>query len=1050
MKVLMKRAKIFFAALLISLAAVVASAQNISVSGVVTDAATGETVIEANVRLKGSSTVYTMTNFDGKYTISVPSNAVLEISILGYKTAEVAVAGRSQVNVALEFDSDVLDETIVVAYGVQKKSSFVGAATQLSGEKLEKMQTSNITKSLEGAVAGLQVASSSGTPGSGSSIQIRGFGSVNASTSPLIVVDGVPYEGSLNSIPAQDIESLTVLKDAAANSMYGARGSNGVIIITTKRGGAGKVNISFDAKYGVNSRAVPTYDVISNPSEYYEMSWEAIRNALTGLDAAQRGITASATLFDNLGPYNIYKNVADAELIDPSTGKINPNATERKWADDWNRDVFRPGARQEYSLAASGGSENTQGYFSLAYLDDAGYVPTSAFKRISMRAKVDHRVRDFIKAGINIAYSNTTQSQYSNSEQNNYGNLFMFTQSIAPIYPIYLYDADGVQQKDASGRALYDWGETGRAFAPSMNPFGQLMASQYSTVRDNISSRGYLNVDILKDLVFSANVAFDVFNTKTIAYTTPAGGDAKAVGGRGNHDLGRYTALNANQLLTWTPTFGENNLNVLLGHEIKSDTSYSLESEMTKFVDPNVPDFNNAIVYQGLYSASSSYFLEGFFGRAEYNYAGKYYLSASYRVDGSSRFAPEKRWGDFWAVGASWNAKQESFLQDVAEINYLKVKASFGTQGNDNIGYTKVYENLYQIDRVDGEAALTQTFRAAPEVSWEKSNNFNVGFETKIFDRVAVNFDYFIKETKDMIYSRPLPLSQGKPSTQLVNDMDMMNKGIEFEISADIIKNRDFSWNVSLNGTHYKNSITRLPSDYPVDGKQVGNYWRELGSPLYTFYLYEYAGVDPKTGSPLYNKYTPVLDENGKPTGEETCETVTTSSEATYRKTGKSSIPDLYGGFSTSIKIKNFDISANFAYQIGGYTIDSQYQELMSGGEPGQNWHRDIFKRWTPDNTETSVPAVRMNYNDTNAMSDRWLTKASYFSIRNVTIGYTLPKKVCDALTLEGARVYLTGDNLFYTSARRGLDVRRSFSGTSQYYTYSALRTISAGVSITF
>ena len=1037
---LMKKVKLFFTVLALSLCAL-AYGQNITVKGIVSDASTGEPVPFASLQLKGTMTG-TNTDANGEYSISVPSNGTIIFSSVGYTTQEVAVNGKATVNVALEPDTESLDETIVVAYGVQKKSSFVGSATQISGDKLTKMQTSNVSKSLEGAVAGLQTASSSGTPGSGASIQIRGIGSVNASTSPLIVVDGTPYEGSLNSIPSQDIESITVLKDAAANSMYGARGSNGVIMITTKRGTAGKVTINFDAKVGVNSRAVPAYDVISDPGEYYEMAWEALRNQVyyTGtLDLAQAGIYASSNLLSQLGPYNIYSGVADNEIVDPATGKLNANATQLKWNDNWNKDVFRKGIRQEYNVSAAGGSDATQGYMSVSYLNDEGYVPNSGFTRISARAKVDHKVNKFIKAGINLAYSNTVQDQYNTSESSNYSNLFMFSQNIAPIYPIYLYDDNGNRQYDEAGNVLYDWGETGRAYAPTSNPYGQMLSSIMSTKSDNISSRGYVNVNILKDLVFSANIAYDVFNSVGDYFQTPNGGDAKNVGGRGEQDESRYVALNANQLLTWSPSFGDHNLNVLIGHETKSDNSYYLYGHMTGFVNKTVTDFANATSYQGLRSYRSSYFLEGIFSRAEYNFANKYYFSASYRMDGSSRFAKDKRWGNFWSVGASWNAKAESFMQDVNWLDYLKIKASYGTQGNDNIGYTRVYENLYYIDRVDGKASLTQKFRAAPDVTWEKSNNFNAGFESRLFNKIGFNFEYFVKETKDMIYSRPLAASQGSPSSQLVNDMDMMNTGIEFEISADIIKNRDFSWNVSLNGTHYKNKITKLPSDYPEEGKQYGSYWREVGSSLYNYYLYEWAGVDPTNGRAQYYKY----DDDGNKTK------VYSTSEATYRKTGKTPIPDLYGGFSTTLTWKGFDFSANFAYQIGGYTYDSVYASLMSAGTAGSNWHKDMFNRWTPENTTSDIPRVQFNEQNANSSSDRWLISSSYLSLRNLTIGYSLPEKVTKALSVSGIRVYITGDNLYYVSSRKGMDVRKSFSGGNGF-TYSALRTVSGGVTLSF
>lgn len=1041
----MGKIKSFFALVLIFLS-VSLSAQDLTVTGQVTDESTGEGIPFASVILKGT-THGVATDAEGNYSITVPSSGVLEFSSIGYQSTEMPVNGQRRIEASLKTDSEFIDETIVVAYGVQKKSSFVGAAEQVSGEKLATMSSTNISKSLEGAVAGLQTSSSSGTPGSSASIIIRGLGSVSASQEPLLVVDGVPYEGSLNSIASNDIESLTVLKDAAANSMYGARGSNGVIIITTKRGTSDRVSVTFDAKVGVNSRGVPAYDVITDPGDYYEMAWESFRNSVYyggQMSLGQANAYASGALISDYLRYNVYKGIDDTELIDPTTGKLNPYAYDRKWTDNWNKDVFRNGVRQEYTLTASGGSEKTQAYMSVSYLNDEGYVPASGFERISVRGKIDQTIGRRIKVGLNLAYSNTTQNLYNSSESSgSYSNLFFFGQNIAPIYPIYQYDLEtGAKLYGPNGEDLYDWGEN-RAYGQLSNPYGQLLTSKNEQISDNISSRGYIDIQILKDLKFTANVAYDVFLDKYDYFTTPVGGDAATVNGRGTQQTNRYTALNANQIISYTPTFGDHSLNILLGHETKSDVSYALSGQMTNFVDPNNSDFANAVVYQNLTSSTSEYFLQGVFARAEYNYANKYYLSGSYRMDASSRFAPDKRWGSFWSVGASWNAKQENFLIGVGWIDALRIKASYGTQGNDNIGVTKVYEDLYTISRVDGEASIVKAFRAAPDVTWEKSDNFNAGFEARFFDRLSVNADFFIKETKDMIYYRPLAPSQGEPSTQLVNDMDMKNTGIEFEVSADIIKTPNVLWNVTINGTHYKNAITKLPSDQPQTGYNTGNYWRSLGGSLYDFYLLEWAGVDPENGRAMYNVYS----QAG--TGGEFEGTTYSATNATQRAVGKSAIPDLYGGISTYLSFYGFDVSASLAYQIGGWTLDSNYQGLMGSGSVGTNWHKDIFDRWTPQNTDSQIPRLDNGDLEASQTSTRFLTKASYLSLRNVTIGYTFPKRLTDKIAMQNLRIYLTGDNLWYTSKRKGLDVRQSFKGSTGF-TYSALRTISAGISFTF
>ncbi|MGN0187889.1 MAG: SusC/RagA family TonB-linked outer membrane protein, partial [Candidatus Cryptobacteroides sp.] len=638
-------------------------AQTRSVAGKVIDRQTGEGIPFASLMVKGTMNG-TSSDADGNFSITASDGDVLVFSSIGYEGRELIV-GKDKVNlVALAPDSESIDETIVVAYGVQKKSSFVGAASQVSGDKLSKMQSTNISKSLEGAVAGLQTASSSGSPGSGSSIIIRGLGSVSASQSPLLVVDGVPYEGNMNSISSTDIESITVLKDAAANSMYGARGSNGVIIITTKRGTSDKIRVTFDAKAGFNTRGVPAYDVVTDPGQYYELAWESLRNAAlyradNPLTAAQANYYASAALIRQLN-YNIYKGVYDDELIDPSTGRLNPAATQLKWTDNWNKDVFRTGSRQEYNLSLSGGTDKTQVYLSVSYLNDKGYVRNSGFDRISVRAKVDQQVLKWMKIGVNFSYSNTVQQTYGGSSDLN--NLFYFGQIIAPIYPIYKYDLEtGERQYEANGDPAYDWGEQ-RAFGQLTNPYGQLMTSKNKYINDNLSARGYIDFPVMKDLKISVNFAYDLFNSRSDVFQTPAGGDALNVNGRGSQSMSRYTAINTNQLINWYPSWGDHSLNLLVGHEIKTDHNYGLSGQMTNFLDPTVSDFSNAAFYQYLNSSSAGYFLQGIFGRAEYSFASKYFMSASYRMDASSRFAPDKRWGSFWSVGLSWNAKQERFL----------------------------------------------------------------------------------------------------------------------------------------------------------------------------------------------------------------------------------------------------------------------------------------------------------------------------------------------------------------------------------------------------
>ncbi len=1023
----------------------------------------GEPAIGVNIHIKGT-TQGVASDHNGNFSLSAPAGGILVVSYVGYVTQEVPVSAN--VNITLVPDTEVLDEVIVVAYGTTKKSSFTGSAAQISGDKIQKMQVSSLSKALEGASSGVQISSSNGSPGSNASIIIRGIGSISASQQPLIIVDGVPYEGSLNSIPNQDIESMTILKDAAANSMYGARGSNGVIIITTKKGSAGQTRVTFEGRFGFNTRGVPNYDIVSTPGEYYEMMYESIVNHLVEGDYANNPegarVYAAQNLINDYLFYNIYKGVDNDNIIDPLTGKLTSAAAAAplKWTDSWQKDPFENGIRQEYNVGISGGNDKTQAYASVSYLGDEGYVVNSSFDRIAVRAKVDQSIGNRIKTGVNLSYTNTKQNVFGNTSTN-YSNLFMFSQNIAPIYPIYLYDDNGELILDRNGNKQYDFGtelETDayykppRPYAQEQNPVATALHNKNNFVADNLSSRGYLNVNILDNLTFSFNLAYDVFNNTNSEFATPIGGDALNVGGRGYKSSTRNAALNANQLITWTPSFDKHSFNVLLGHETKNDFYNYLYGHMTNFLDPNNPEFANAAMYQDLTSYTSEYALEGFMSRVEYNYADRYYLSASLRYDASSRFHPDVRWGSFYAFGGAWRVKEEEFLRDINSIHNLRLKASYGTQGNDNLGYSRVYENLYRINRVDDAPALTLVYRGNPELTWEKSNNFNAGFELGLFHRFNLNADFFVKETKDMLYARPYALSEGNPSWKYVNDIDMKNVGVEFEVNGDVIKTKDFRWNIAFNGTHYKNKLTKLPSDKPAEGYVQGSYWREVGGSLYDYYTYEYAGVDPENGKAMYNKY--FKDEEGnfiidEETGQEKVETVYTTTEATRRKTGKSAIPDFYGGLSTTLDYKGFDLSISTAFQLGGYVWDSFYTSLMNTGDAGQNMHRDMLNRWTPTNTNTDTPKLLYTDRLGNDTCDRWLTSASYFSLRNITLGYTLPKGLLQKADIQAARIYLTGDNIWLKTARKGLDPRQSFSGSTGYV-YSALSTYSIGLSLTF
>ncbi len=1058
-----KRLWLFIAACLMT--ASMAFAQ--SVTGKVVDSQTGEPVVGATVIVVGTSNG-AAADINGNFTINnVPNGSRIKVSYIGMKSVEVAA--KPKMFVRLESESTETDEVIVTAYGTQKKASFTGAAKTIKAESLENVQASNISQALAGSVAGVQVASSSGSPGSVGSILIRGIGSISASTSPLIILDGVPFEGSLNSIPVSDMESVTISKDAAANAIYGARGANGVIIIQTKSGKQGRVKVSFDGRLGWNSRGVPTYDIITNPGEYYEMMYEAYRNSLVdqmGYMGANQ--YAAQHLIDGNLQYNIYKGIADNAIIDPLTGKLNPNAKDLKWGDTWRNDAFENGFRQEYNVSVAGGTDQTKTYLSATYLGDEGYMEGSDFDRFSARAKIDQNIGQYVRVGANIGFSHTDRTTFGNTNSN-YSNIFMFSQSIAPIYPIYLYKQDGTLWTDENGNRQYDWGtEYVRPYASEQNPLAAAEAGENQVIRDNVNARGYFELSFLNDFKFTANIAYDAFNSRSVEYMTPIGGDAKNVGGRGYQETDRTGHLDGQQLLDWRHNYNGHEVHANIGHESQEMKYRYMLGHMTNFVDANNPDFANATMYQNLTSYRYSTEREGYFLIADYNYLDRYYFNFSLRRDGSSRFydGDHKRWGTFFGIGASWRLKEEPWLKNVDAIDNLKVKISYGTQGNDEISPIRAYMDLYTVSRIDGAAGLSKAQRGMKDLTWEKNRNFNVGFEGRFFNRLNVEFDYFIKSTIDLLYSRPLPPSVGNPDSEWHNEVDMRNNGIEFTMDVDAIKTRDFKWNIGLNLTHYKNKLTRLPDGKPEEGFARGSYWWKKGGSLYDYYMYEYAGVDPENGLPRYNVYKDHYYKDGKQItaaeaagmkeGEyevknEWDSYANTTDKATQRELGKSAIPDLTGGINSKVEWKGFDLSIATAFQLGGWVNDSFYAALMSAGDKGHNFHKDMFDRWTPTHTNTDIPALYYDKNNAGieANSDFFLTRASYFAITNLTFGYNLPKSLISNWGFEKLRVYFSAENLMMVSRRKGLDPRQSFSGSTGY-PYSPIRSCSFGLSLTF
>ena len=958
------------------------------------------------------------------------------------QTQEVAI--KPTMKVTMKSDAEMLDEVMVVAYGTAKKSQFTGSASTIKADKIAERQVSNISNALSGQVAGVQTTSGNGQPGTGSTVRIRGVGSLSASNNPLYVVDGVPYDGDISAINSQDIESLTVLKDAASNALYGARGANGVILVTTKKGATGKATVNLDAKWGTNRRGVSNYDVMTSSQEYVENYYTAMLNGYAGGDpnrVLSNGMTGNqyinSLLFskDGLG-YPVY-TVPNGEGYIGVDGKLNPNAKLGRvygdyyiTPDDWEKELLDNGnLRQEYNVNISGSTEKMNYYMSAGYLDDSGLIPGSSFSRLSFRLKADYQVKEWLKVGANVAYSNIV-SRYPD-EQTTSGsstNLFYITNNIAPIYPLYIRNADGSIKKDARGFTMYDYGNgmytdgttaLNRPFLSQSNPASALQLDKNEYNMDILSGRAFVEVSIIEGLKATANWGMDLDNTRYTELINPYYGQyAGNTGGVVGVSHSRVFSINQQYLLTYKKNFGDHNIDLLAGFESYDYKNQSLSGSKQKVYNPNIVELNNAINTPSANSSTANYATAGFLFRAQYDYLEKYFASASFRRDASSRFHPDNRWGNFWSVGLGWLMNKESFLQNTSWIDMLKFKISYGAQGNDNIGNYYAYLDQYTVSNSNNDFALALSYKGNKDITWETSHSFNTGFDFEFFKgRLSGTVEYFSRKTTDMLYNKPMNASAGYASIPM-NVGSMTNKGVELDLNGIL--------DPSLNGEMIS-----------------GSYIYREGESRYQFYLRKYAGVD-ENGVAQY--YKDITDAEGNVTGQEK---TTDAPNATRYATGDI-LPKVYGGFGTSLNAYGFDFSISFAYQLGGRMYDNGYASLMnSGTDPGQNWHKDILKAWTADNKGSNIPRLSATDQYANYLSDRFLTKSDYLSINSITLGYTLPKSWVRSLNISSLRVYMSADNVALFSKRKGFDPRQSYT-TASADVYSPIRAISGGLSLSF
>ena len=1066
--------------LLASLTATVAMAQEINVSGTVIDYSNGEPVPYASVHLEGTMTG-TSTDGDGNYSIRLPHGGNLVFSSIGYITVKEAVNASMVLNIVMEPDTEHLEETIVVAYGTATKSSFTGSASMIGAETIESRVSTDVTAALAGTTPGVQIISSSGDPAAGGgTIRIRGIGSMSASNAPLYIVDGMPYDGSIADINPADVESMSILKDASASAIYGARGANGVVLITTKRAsGSSDSKIRFDAKWGSNSRLIPQYDVITDPAQYYETHYRMMYNSqvYAGKSPSEAYAYADANLFNHnnggLG-YQVYTIPAGEKFIGEDF-KLNPSAvlgySDGEYyyiPDDWYGLTFSDSFRQEYNLSVSGAKDKLNYYGSIGYLNDGGIVSNSDYQRYTARINVDYQAKPWMKvtSSMSYAHSDSQTASYSSSYGSS-SNIFYVTNMMGPIYPLYVRDASG-QIMTENGMKVYDSNQT-NFIRPAFvgNAVRDNEVNRKKTYTDFITGKWGVTLTPVQGLSLSANIGLTNDNSRYNALYSRFGSQSSTDGlAYVSHD--RTFAVNNQYLAEYKTDFGDSghNLNVLAGYEMYKLKEQFLEGQNDHLFNPLVGELGNAdgVSSRQTSSYTADYMTQGFLARIQYEYGNKYFASASYRRDGSSRFAPGHRWGNFGSVGAAWLISNEGFMSGAGWISMLKIKASYGVQGNDDLypgsnyarkfyPYADNYTHSY--NETTGEYSTDLAYKGNEDLTWESSHSFNAGVDFEFFgSRLNGSAEYFSRKTVDLLYSKDVPLSAGNPTGYYpVNVGSIVNNGFELTLEGILINTSEMQWSLNMNLSHYRNKILSLDPSVSEEGIKGGNYIYKIGGSLYEAYMRKYAGVNPENGKAQW--YRKVLDKDGAWTGES--EITETFADASQYELG-SVLPKLYGGFGTTFKAYGFDLSAQFSFQLGGRYYDGTYQALMhTSSGIGTAWHKDVLDSWSETNKDSDIPRLDGDTSVGQTAVSNYLISSNYLSVNNITLGYTFPESVTSYLKISGLRIYVAGDNLAVKSARKGVDPRYSMglgsltSGSGlNSGSYSAMRTITGGITLTF
>ena len=1012
--------------------------RGIEVSGTVVDDSNGEPLVGAAVVVESDKTKYAVTDKNGNYTIeNINPGEVMEFTYLGYMTRKIASDGRAELDVRMTTLPTSIDETIVVAYGTAKRGSYTGSASVVKSEVIAANPTTSVVKSLQASAPGVYVVTSSGAAGADPQILIRGTGSITASSSPLYVVDGIISSTMPNTT---DIENISVLKDAASASLYGSRAGNGVVMITTKQGREGKPRFTYRGEQGFSTRTNNRFKVL-NSEQFMQISWEGLYNYASDNGGDYQGYGspaayANAMLFKVAGtnPFN-----SDEPFDDNGNLK---SGVKVMLDQDWFKEVYRTGLTARHTFDVSGGTDRTKYYLSATYFKQTGIVKPDNMSEVMGRVNLSTKVSN----AVTIGYNSIMKYSKGRTESGMNPATYVTPSEVPATFPNnvskYILDSDFNPVLDAYGNPQYNLENL--TFYNGYNPIDNIENDQSGYRNSSFTNTLTFNLKLAPGLVFDTKANALVRNGNSFVFLLPTSGAGMQKHGYTSKSSNETLNLFSTSTLTYEKTCDKFHFNALAGFESENDTYKSLSITASKIDVPLSDEISLGTQVDSYSSSTAENRMLSVFSGLNADYASKYYVSCSVRRDGSTRFGTDNRWGTFWSASAAWRITNEEFLKDQNWLNELKLRASYGTNGNCNIPNYQ-YLALYSLGlKYNGHMGARHSRLANNSLGWEKNAIINVGADFMLFNRISGSIEWYDRQSKDLLMNMPLPISSGFTSV-MDNVGAVKNTGVELDLHSTNVNTKDFTWTTDFNFSTVKNTITALTQDKIYDSSSE-KLWR-VGHSLYQWYGYEFTGVDPQTG--LLTWSVDQVDENGNVTGKTT---TTNMKEATPRDLG-CSMPNAYGSLTNSLTYKRFTFSFQFYFSLGGQIMNLPYFFTSDNGSNyGGQLNSAWLRRWKKAGDVTDMP--RYVYQNPQSaygsyMTSQYLQDASFLRLRTLSLSYALPSAWVNKIGLDGMSIYVNGDNLWVLSKFDGMDPEQGIDGEQDFGVPNS-RTLTLGLTFNF